>query len=82
MNEPEGSKFGAIAVIVAIPVMIACCAAPLLMFGLAASAVSWFSGFGTLETIAVLSVVAAGVFSFNRFKRSQTQSSKVEKAHE
>lgn len=71
MREPDGSKQGAIAAIIAIPIMIACCAAPVITFGLATAVFGWFSGIGSMEIIGLLGISAAAVLGFCRYKEAK-----------
>lgn len=68
MSEPENSKQGTIAAMIAIPVMIVCCAAPVFAIGLASAAVGWFSGIGSNEVIGFFVIIAAISFGLNRFR--------------
>ena len=54
MSEPDGSKQCVNAAIIAIPIMIACCAAPVFTFGLASAVFGSFSGIGSMEIIGLL----------------------------
>ncbi len=71
MNESDGSRHGAIAAIVAIPILIACCAAPVFAIGLVSATIGWFSGIGSMEMIGLLGITATAVFSAARFKRTK-----------
>ena len=68
MSEPDGSKQCVIAAIIAIPIMIACCAAPVFTFGLASAVFGSFSGIGSMEIIGLLGIIAAAVLGSSRYK--------------
>lgn len=65
MNEPDNSKQGMIAAVIAIPIMIACCAAPVFTLGLATAAVGWISGIGLMEIMGLLLITAAIAFGLS-----------------
>ena len=71
MSEPDGSKQGVIAALVAIPIMIACCAAPVFTLGLVTTIFGWFSGLGLIEIVGLLGIIAAAVLGFSRFKEAK-----------
>ena len=70
MNNNNGSKNSPWALIIAVPVMIACCAAPLLVFPMLAGLGSWFTGANVLTAIVVSLAVALIVFQVVRSRRA------------
>ncbi len=70
MNHNNGSKNSPWALIIAVPVMIACCAAPLLVFPMLAGLGSWFTGANVLTAIVVSLAVALIVFQVARSRRA------------
>ena len=70
MNNDNGSKNTPWAVIIAVPVMIACCAAPLLVFPILAGLGSWFTGANVLTAIVVSLAVALIVLQVIRSRRA------------
>ncbi len=70
MNNNNGSKNTPWALIIAVPVMIACCAAPLLVFPMLAGLGSWLTGANVLTAIVVSLAVALIVLQVVRSRRA------------
>jgi len=71
MDNNNGSKNTPWALIIAVPVMIACCAAPLLVFPILAGLGSWFTGANVLTAIVVSLAVALIVLQVVRSRRAK-----------
>tara|TARA_R110000744_G_C19329142_1_gene558390 strand:+ start:1036 stop:1254 length:219 start_codon:yes stop_codon:yes gene_type:complete len=69
VNEPGRSKYGVVVAIVAIPVAIACCAAPVFMLGLVSAAVGLLSGINSIIVIGFGVVI--GALAFSLYQRSK-----------
>ena len=69
MNDDDKSHGGLWAILIAVPVMVICCAGPLLFLPLLAALRSWFSGVNILAAIVIALAVALAVAQFAKSRR-------------